>query len=140
MHKNLYVKTLLLFMVLLSTMLSATELNWSHDYNKALTQAKKENKSVYLFIGADKCRHCERFKKQTLSDKKLIEYMKKDYVLLYMSRDQHKIPKKFEIYGAPRHYFLTSSGEVIADTQGSREIAGWYDVLDEVDLIKGESK
>ena len=91
---------------------------------------------MYLFIGADNCRHCERFKKQTLSDKALIEKMKKEYVLLFMSRDQHNIPDKFEKFGVPFHYFLTSDGKIIAEIQGSRELAGWYDVLDEVDLIK----
>ncbi len=32
------------------------------------------------------------------------------------------------------HYFLTSEGKIIAVIQGSRELEGWYDVLDEVDL------
>ena len=62
--------------------------------------------------------------------------MKKEYVLLYMSRDQHKIPDGFEKYGVPMHYFLTADGKTIAVIQGSRELAGWYDVLDEVDLIR----
>ena len=62
--------------------------------------------------------------------------MQEDYVLLYMSRDRHKIPYKFELYGAPRHYFLNAKGDIIADTQGSRELEGWYDVLDEVELMQ----
>ena len=130
------IRTLLLSTFLLLSTLSAVELNWEHDYNKALTTAKKEHKSVYLFIGADNCRHCERFKEGTLSNKELIETMKEDYVLLFMSRDQHKIPDKFEKFGVPFHYFLTPEGKIIAEIQGGRELAGWYDVLDEVDLIK----
>ncbi len=140
MSKIFFIKNIIFSIVLLATNMNAAELKWEHNYNKALIKAEKEKKSVYLFIGADRCKHCKRFKEQTLSDKELIKYMKKDYVLLYMSRDQHKIPNKFEIYGAPRHYFLTSDGKIIADTQGSREITGWYDVLDEVDLIKDEEK
>ncbi len=91
---------------------------------------------VYLFIGADRCKHCDRFKQQTLSNKDLIKAMKEEYTLLYMSRDQHIIPDKFEKYGVPFHYFLTPEGKIIAEVQGSRELAGWYDVLDEVDLLK----
>ena len=130
------IRTLLLSTFLLSSTLGAVELNWEHNYENALATAKKEHKSVYLFIGADNCKHCERFKEQTLSNKALIETMKKEYVLLFMSRDQHKIPDKFEKYGVPFHYFLTPDGKIIAEVQGSRELAGWYDVLDEVDLIK----
>ncbi|CAA6808154.1 MAG: Thymidylate kinase (EC [uncultured Sulfurovum sp.] len=115
---------------------NAKELNWENNYKKALATAKKENKMVYLFIGADVCTHCDRFKEQTLSNKELIETMKEDYVLLYMSRDQHKIPDGFEKYGVPMHYFLTSDANVTAVVKGSRELEGWYDVLDEIDLMK----
>ena len=110
-------------------------LNWGNDYNNALAIAKKEDKMVYLFIGADKCVHCDRFKEQTLSNKELIETMKEDYVLLYMSRDRHNIPDGFERYGVPMHYFLSSDGKQVAHIVGSRELAGWYDVLDEIDLM-----
>jgi uncharacterized protein YyaL (SSP411 family) len=136
MHKFSLVRNILLTLSLLISTLSAEELNWEHNYHNALEAAKKEKKLVYLFIGADRCKHCDRFKKQTLSNKALIKTMKKEYILLYMSRDQHNIPEGFERYGVPMHYFLTPKGEIIAKIQGSRELEGWYDVLDEVDLKK----
>ncbi|CAA6819176.1 MAG: Thymidylate kinase (EC [uncultured Sulfurovum sp.] len=138
-------KLLLIIVVILSLFLlykygstvesKSTELNWEHNYKNALLRAKKENKEVYLFIGADSCIHCDRFKEQTLSDEELIETMKEDYVLLYMSRDRHNIPDGFKKYGVPMHYFLTADGNITAHIVGSRELAGWYDVLDEIDLI-----
>jgi len=131
-----FISKILLSLFLLASTLNAVELNWEHNFQNALATAKKEHKMVYLFIGADNCRHCDRFKKQTLSNKELIEKMKKEYVLLYMSRDQHNIPDGFEKYGVPMHYFLTAEGKIVAVIQGSRELAGWHDVLDEVDLEK----
>ncbi len=125
-------KILLIF--LLSSILYSYELDWLHDYDKALSLAKKENKSVYLFIGADDCRFCERFKDLTLSKKEIIDTLRKDYILLYLSRDKHQVPKKLKIKGVPRHYFLTASGKIIHEDAGSREPAGFYDILDEVDL------
>ncbi len=136
MNSLSFIANILFSILLLSSTIDAVELNWEHNYDNALAMAKKEKKMVYLFIGADRCKHCDRFKKQTLSDKNLIETMKKEYVLLYMSRDQHDIPDRFEKYGVPFHYFLTAEGKIIAEIQGSRELEGWYDVLDEVDLIK----
>ncbi len=136
MHKFSLIRSVLLSIFLFISILDAAELNWEHNYNNALITAKKEKKMVYLFIGADRCKHCDRFKKQTLSNKDLIAKMKKEYVLLYMSRDQHAIPDRFEKYGVPFHYFLTPEGKIIAEVQGSRELEGWYDVLDEVDLRK----
>ncbi|WP_415407033.1 thioredoxin family protein [Sulfurovum sp. CS9] len=136
MNNFSFITNILFSILLLSSTIDAVELNWEHNYDNALATAKKEKKMVYLFIGADQCRHCDRFKEQTLSNKDLIEEMKKEYVLLYMSRDQHKIPDRFEKYGVPIHYFLTPEGKIIAEVQGSRELEGWYDVLDEVELRK----
>ena len=135
MHNFLSHIKLLFSVLLIVSTLHAAELNWGNDYNKALEQAKKDKKLVYLFIGANDCKHCERFKKLTLSREDVIKDMKEQYVLLFMSRDEHEVPERFEKYGVPRHYFLTPEGEVIATGQGSREVEGWYDVLDEVELL-----
>ena len=127
---------LIILTLFLSSLLYSGELNWLHDYDKALSEAKKEHKDVYLFIGADVCRFCDLFKDMTLSNKEVIDTLKDDYVLLYLSRDRHKIPEHFAVQGVPRHYFLTSSGKIIHEDQGSREPAGFYIMLDEVDLKK----
>jgi len=121
--------------LLLSTLYSAN-LNWEHNYYKALHDAKVQNKDVYLFIGADVCRWCDKFKTETLSDKNVIKKLKEDYILLYMSRDQHKIPNKFNVKGVPWQYFLDSKGKILFTAQGSREIDGFYDLLEEVELSK----
>lgn len=130
-------KILIIITMLLSAVYSA-DLNWLHNYDKALAQAKKECKDVYLFIGADKCKWCDKFKKETLSKQDVINTLKEDYVLLYMSRDRHKIPKRFEVKGVPRHYFLTNDGKIIHADRGSREVDGFFSLLEEVDLKKEE--
>ena len=124
-------------LIILSTLFFhafSADLNWEHNYDKALQKANVENKNVYLFIGADVCKWCDRFKEMTLSDQAVISKLKEDYILLYMSRDRHKIPKHFIVKGVPRHYFLTPQGEIIYTTRGSREIDGFYSLLEEVDV------
>lgn len=130
-------KSIVLIFIFISSLLSY-ELDWLNDYDKALILAQKEQKSIYLFIGADNCRFCERFKDLTLSKKEVMDTLKKNYIPLYLNRDQHQIPKHFVIQGVPRHYFLTPCGEIIHADAGSREPAGFYDILDEVDLKKDE--
>ena len=119
---------------LLIASLYSYELDWLNDYDKALLLAKKENKNVYLFIGADNCRYCERFKNWTLSKKEVMDTLKENFIPLYLNRDQHKIPEHFVIQGVPRHYFLTPCGKIIHADAGSREPDGFYDILDEVEL------
>lgn len=128
-------RALFLTFALLSS-LFGVDLPWLHDYDAALKQAQKENKEIYLFIGADVCRWCERFKEMTLSKQEVIERLKKEYVLLYMSRDRHKIPAKFTTKGVPRHYFLKSEGTIFYEDRGSREAEGFLSLLDEVGLKK----
>jgi thioredoxin-related protein len=125
-----------LYAVLLSSALFSAELNWLHDYNKALEIAKKEQKGVYMFVGADVCRWCDRFKDVTLSKKEVIKRLEEEYVLLYLSRDRHQIPKHFEVKGVPRHYFLRNDGSLIHADRGSREVDGFFALLDEVSLKK----
>lgn len=128
-------KHFILITLFISSLFSAN-IDWLHDYNKALSLAKAQDKDVYLFVGADECRWCDRFIDMTLSKEEVIKKLEEDYILLYMSRDKHDIPKKFERYGVPRHYFLTYTGKIIHDDRGSREPAGFYNILDEVDLKK----
>ena len=127
-----------IFLFSLVLHLNASELKWLHDYDAALKEAKEQKKGVYLFIGADVCRWCERFKRITLSKKEAIDRLREEYVLLYMSRDRHPIPKRFVTKGVPRHYFLTSNGEIIHADRGSREVDGFLDLLDEVSLKQSD--
>lgn len=116
------------------TLFGADNLLWLNDYEVAIKQAKEQNKGVYLFVGADDCRWCDRFKETTLSKNEVISKLKEEYILLYMSRDKHNIPKHFEVKGVPRHYFLTKDGKIIHADRGSREPDGFFALLDEVEL------
>ncbi len=119
---------------MLVSSLFAIELPWLHDYDKALRLAKEHNKDVYIFIGADKCHFCERYKKKALDDPKVMEALKKRFILVYLSRDRHKIPKGFKKYGVPLHYFLKPNGEIYFIDAGTKNADAVYLMIDEADL------
>ena len=125
---------------LLFLSLYAQELNWLHDYDKALIEAKKEHKDVYLFIGADRCKFCDAFKKTALQDRAVLKRLHSEYILLYLSRDQHQIPDKFEQFGVPRHYFINKHNKVFFETWGGYEAEGFQTILDEAELNSDETK
>lgn len=110
--------------------------DWPSDYDEALAEAKKEKKDIYLFIGSEYCRYCEKFEKEVLSQYEVIERLKKSYVLIYLSRDIDDIPSHLETTPVPRHYFLTKEGKVILTTIGGRSVEGFYELLDEVKEAK----
>ena len=127
-------KKLFLLILLTSFLLGYETDSWIHDYNKGLSLAKKEHKNIYLFIGADKCRFCKMFKEKTLSKKNIMQKLHKEYILIYLSRDRHTIPKKFQKFGVPRHYFLDENGKIFFETFGILEPDGFLTVLDEAEL------
>lgn len=123
-------------MIIFTPTLYSSEYKWLHDYDEAIELAKKENKDVYLFIGADICKFCKKYKEQTLSKKEVMKRLTKNYIPLYLSRDQHLIPDHFPTTGVPRHNFLRSDESVYFSTQGLLEIDGFYTMLDEAELSK----
>lgn len=130
-----YMRKIILPLLFVSSLL-ASELNWIHNYDDALVIAKQQHKDVYIFIGADECRFCVLLKKKALSKKAVIERLNSEYIPVYLSRDQHKIPSNFETQGVPRHYFLSSDGKVYHEDRGSREESGFLSILDEAELQK----
>lgn len=130
-------KTLILTLLTLFFLSScSSEPLWLNDYDEALELAQKQNKDVYMFIAADNCKYCKMFKEQTLSQKHVMDTLTRDYVLLYLSRDQHLIPDGYEIYGAPRHYFLDKDGATILGSFGFLEPDGFLLLLEEAELYK----
>jgi len=109
---------LLLF---LSVTLFGSELRWSHDYSKALLDAKKEHKLVYVLIVSDTCRWCKKFENTTLQNKKIKERVNKEFVTVLLSRDRHLIPKGLQTSPVPRHYFLDETGKILYASLGYRE-------------------
>ena len=127
-------KKLYIFILLTISLFASETDNWIHSYTKGLQLAQKEHKNIYLFIGADSCRFCDMFKKKTLSQKRVMQRLRREYILIYLSRDRERIPKKFERYGVPRHYFLDQNGKIIFETFGVLEPNGFFTILDEAEL------
>lgn len=125
-----------IFLVIAALISMLGAFDWSNDYEGALDEAKAQKKDVYLFLGSEYCRYCEKFKKEVLSKDEVIKRLEKDYVLIYLSRDIDEIPAGLETRPVPRHYFLNSDGKVIFTTIGGRSVEGFYELLDEVKETK----
>ena len=115
---------------LINLNLGADEIKWSHDYHKALIQAKKENKLVYVLITSDDCRWCRKFEQTTLIDMDIEDKLEEEYITIQLSRDHHKIPAKFKTSPVPRHYFLDQKGDILYDTLGYRNAEVFNSFMD----------
>jgi len=120
----------LISILLFTTLLFSSDLGWSSDYEKALIQAKKENKFVYVLITSDSCRWCRKFEQTTLLDMDIEDRLEEEYITLHLSRGQHKIPGKFKTSPVPRHYFLDQKGDILYDTLGYRDVELFNSFMD----------
>lgn len=108
-------------LLILSITLFSAELHFSNDYEKALKNAQKEHKLVYVLIVSDTCRWCEKFENTTLQNAEIKERVNKEFVTVLLSRDRHKIPKGFETSPVPRHYFVDVEGNILYSSLGYRD-------------------
>jgi len=106
------VKTLILFFIFFSP-LWGIELNSTNDYNKALKQAQKENKKIYLLITSKYCMWSKKFKRSVLRNRRVIKKLNKKYIFVSLVKEKDFIPDRFNKKNVPIHYFLSNEGKII---------------------------
>jgi thioredoxin-related protein len=97
---------------------------WTDNYEKALAEAKSQNKKVLLdFTGSDWCSWCMRLNKEVFSTPKFKEYAKQNLILVEADFPQtKKLPKKvqeqneklqaeFKVQGYPTVFILDGDGK-----------------------------
>ena len=110
-----------------------SSIDWQTNYFTALKIAQDKNKRVYMIIVSDSCQWCRKFENLTLKNKKIVERLKEKYVLLHLFREKDYIPNKFKTAPIPRHYFLTSKGEIVFPVVGYRDIETFNEFLNNAD-------
>ena len=114
--------------------LHAAEAAWQTNYEKALAQAKAENKAVLLdFTGSDWCGYCIKMVKDTLSKKEFTEYAAKNLVLVEVDfpngkpqteevkKQNAELEKKFGVQGYPTFLLLDKRGKELGRQRGYLE-------------------
>ena len=112
----------------------AQETRWLSDYNKAVEQAKTENKSLLMdFTGSDWCPWCMRMDKEVLQTKAFKDYAAKNLVLMLVDFPQSKqlsqkvqdqnaeLQKKYGADGFPTFILVGKDGKVLGEQVGYLE-------------------
>ena len=104
---------LVLTIFALSALLFGSKADFMNSYDEALKTAQAQNKDIYMLVTSESCKWCREFENVTLNDAQTMQELKKDYILLALTRDVDNIPKKYNASRVPKHFFLTSDGEII---------------------------
>ena len=91
------------------------------DWNKALAEAKKQNKLIFLDAYASWCGPCKLLKKNTFPDKEAGEYFNSNFINIAIDMEKDDGPALAEKYGVnayPTLIITDANGKIITYTQG----------------------
>ncbi len=135
-------KILLVLCVLLLTSISySKEPQWKK-FNSGIAEAKKSGKKILIDVYTDWCSWCKKMDSDTYPDKRVSEYLSKNYVLIKLNAEgnekilyngQSISPAEFAqgmgVNGYPATVFLKSDGQPITMLPGYAEPDKFIHVL-----------
>jgi len=91
------------------------------DWNKALAEAKKQNKLIFLDAYASWCGPCKLLKKNTFPDKEAGEYFNSNFISVAIDMEKGDGPAlstKYSVTAYPTLIITDANGKIITFTQG----------------------
>ena len=139
---NLSLKSLFtVFLIFVSTQLFA-DMVWQKNISSAFEVAKKENRTVMLFVESQYCRWCKKMKHRTLSNSS-VEKRLEPYVLVEVMREDADEMKSLpSIHGVPTIFFMTANKKVLETVIGYFNVEDFLSYIDDVEkkvLLNKES-
>jgi protein disulfide-isomerase len=108
---------------------SSDNLSWNGNLEKAIEQAKKENKAVLVnFTGSDWCVWCKKLSAEVFQQKEFEEYAKDNLVLVILDFPRgieqsqeikaynNSLAQKYGIQGFPTILLINGNGQLVAQT------------------------
>lgn len=124
-------KIILGLLLLSSTLFS---LDWVKDIDTALTVAKKEHKTIMVFVEGEHCKWCKKMKHHTLSDD-VVEKRLEKFVLVKVMRENGVAMSVLPpVRGVPTIFFMKDNKAII------EEIIGYFDVTDFISYLNDVEK
>lgn len=126
-------KYIFILFVTMAMSLNAKEPNWK-TFNDGIASAQKSGKKVIVSVYADWCKWCKKMDAVTFTDKAVLEYLNKNYVVIKLNGEgtgqikyagESITPTDFVrgmgINGFPATVFLKTNGEPITVLPGYSE-------------------
>lgn len=97
-----------------SVTLTASDIEWSKDYNAGIEKAKKVNKPVLFVSSRHTCKFCVILNNTTFKDDRVIKDLNNNFVTIISYSDEGDyLPSDLWTPGTPALWFLMPNGEPI---------------------------
>jgi len=104
-------------------------LDWVKDIDTALIVAKKEDKTIMVFVESEHCKWCKKMKHRTLSDDTVEKRLSKFILVKVMRENGNAMAKLPLVQGVPTIFFMKANKAII------EEVVGYFNVEDFISYI-----
>ena len=107
-------------------------------YDAAMTQARQQEKLVFLYFGRYGCSTCRKMHQEVFSDDEIMQRYNEHYILAYVDTEsgerltlpnseritEMQFASRMRILGTPTFYFLTPDERTLVKLAGFKSIEG----------------
>ena len=111
------------------------------DIQKALTEAKKEDKLIMIKAASEHCHFCKKMDREVLSDKEIRAVLQKNFIAVEVDVYKEDLPLHLSYKVTPTYIFVTAEGKKLKSVVGALSKQDFLKILETVKQIKkGDTK
>jgi thiol-disulfide isomerase/thioredoxin len=109
---------------------SPQRLRWHKNLKAAHSLAIETDKPLLIVFGASWCHYCHKLERETLSDKRLVAVIERDFVPVQLDFDKDaKVAKILEVERLPCTVVLSPDADLLIKSEGFKDYKGYLKVL-----------
>jgi thioredoxin-related protein len=109
-------------------------------YQKALEEAKKENKIILLKLTREHCHFCKKMDREVFAETEVRDALNKDFTVVEIDITKEELPLGLKKGMTPTFVFVDNNEEIMGKIPGSWSKKDFLDILKEAVKAKGEEK
>ena len=118
---------------LLAVTLAASPIHWYKNYPDALSEAKKTNKILMLFLTRPGCKSCAYMRDRVLTERDVQAYLGAHFVTAELPIRDAGLPEKYRVKVSPVFTFLDAGeDEIVEQIQGGKKAPQFLQTLKSV--------
>jgi thioredoxin-related protein len=106
-----------------------SRIDWN-DYAQGMKIAQESGKHIFLYFHAEWCTYCTKLKKTTFKDKKVLNYLRDNFVSISVDTDKNnELANQWKVRGLPTLWFLEQDSSKIDNIPGYVESKQFLKIL-----------
>jgi len=120
----------ILILLLMISSLQGLSLDKHEEYTSALKKAQEEDKPLLVYLFMLNCLTCEYMDDEVFQDKKVVDYLRKNYVVVKLYTNDRSLPQELRVEMSPVFHFINGqNGEMIESIMGGRSARKFLKLL-----------